>query len=84
MSSAIFDVRKFLKLIFIYINIYIYKKERKRNQPGISFYRGAIRTDEELFKVPGDVSSPDWLPDEELRVGHEVLSVIRRSGQSAL
>ena len=56
----------------------------KYNKPGISFYWSSIGTDEKLFKVPGDVSSPDWLPDEELRVGHQVLSVVSRGGQSAL
>ena len=81
MSSAIFDVRKFLELLENQILIY---KSFKVNKPGISFYWSSIGTDEKLFKVPGDVSSPDWLPDEELRVGHQVLGVISRGGKRAL
>ena len=55
-----------------------------RNKPGISFDRSSIRTDEKLFKVPSDVSSFDRFPDEELRVGHQALSIIRRLGKSFL
>jgi len=44
--------------------------------PGVSLEWGTIRTNEELFKVPGNVCSLDRLPNEEVWVGHEALSVI--------
>merc|ERR1719481_35010 len=38
--------------------------------PGVALDWVAVRTNEELLKVPGDVGPLDRLPDEELWVGH--------------
>jgi hypothetical protein len=46
---------------------------RSQEAPGVPLERGSIRTDEKLLKIPSNVSSLDWFPDEKLWVGHQAL-----------
>ena len=52
--------------------------------PGISLQWCPIRSNEKLLKVPSNVSSLDRSPDQELRVAHQTLRVIRWSWQLLL
>lgn len=52
--------------------------------PGISLDGRAIRADEELLEVPGNVCPLDRAPDQELGVCHQALRVIAGGGQRLL
>ena len=51
----------------------IFRDVRSQEVPGVPLERGSIRTNQELFKIPGDVSSLDWFPNKKLWVGHQTL-----------
>ena len=46
---------------------------RGQEVPGISLERRTIWTNQELLKIPGDVSPLDWLPDQELWIRHQTI-----------
>ena len=52
--------------------------------PGISLDGRAIRADEELLEVPGNVCPLDRAPDQELGVCHQALRVIAGGGERLL
>ena len=50
----------------------------------ISLERSPVWSNQELFKVPGNIRPLDRTPDKKLGVGHQALSVVTRSGERLL
>ena len=49
-------------------------------QPGEPLQRNTIRTDQELLKVPWDVATLDWTPDDVVGTAHEMILQVQWSG----
>ncbi len=47
----------------------------------VSLERHAVRSDQELFKVPREVAALNGLPNDQLRAAHQVRRVVRGRGQ---
>jgi len=51
---------------------------------GKALVRVALGVDEKLFKVPCNIGSLDWLPDDEFGISHQAAAVVRRQGHGRL